>query len=103
MQPDILMGRLSLNDFDSDTRRRAIETVKRIVDIAASRNLGTVAVCSRPDLGLERRDEAKRLLIDSLNDVCSYATQRGVMIIILFGRYRYLLSNRSGILYLLLE
>lgn len=82
MQPDILMKKLSLSDFDSDIRRRSIETMKKIVDIAASRNLGTVAVCSGPDLGLERRDEAKKLFIDSLRNICNYAAQRGVMIIV---------------------
>ena len=82
LQPDILMKRLNLNSLDNEVRREAVGYVKKEVEVAAGRGVRMVALCSGPDLGVERRDEAKSLLIESLSEVCRYAADRDVNILI---------------------
>ena len=74
--PPILMQGLNLNALDPNERSRALDGVKKLVDEAYALNAKILLVCSGRDPGVEKRDEAKNVLIDSLKEVCGYAEER---------------------------
>jgi len=80
MQPDILSGRISLNSTKSDERRKAIELVKNEINLVAQRGIESLAVCSGPDPGPERRSREKDLLVESLIEICKYGAEASVRI-----------------------
>lgn len=81
-QPILLVQKLNLNAFDQRERQQAVDVVKAAVDEAYQLHAGALAVLSGPD-PKERRGEAMRLLVDSLNQICAHAKQQGPMRIIL--------------------
>jgi len=82
MQPDLLSGKINLNSTSADDRRKAISVVKKEIDLSAGRGIKTLAICSGPDPGLERRPREKDLLSESLVEICGYAAEKGVEILI---------------------
>ena len=74
-QPCLLSQKLNLNAFDP------VEQVKACTDEAAEVGAGAVAVLSGVDPG-ERREEAMKLLLDSLRELAGYAKQRGLRFIL---------------------
>ena len=82
LQPDLLMGKLDINALEEEARQKAVNYVIREVDIAAKRGIQTVALCSGPDPGVDKRGQAKELLIDSLNLICDKAARLNVTILI---------------------
>jgi len=82
MQPDLLLGKINLNSTNSDDRRKAIELVKKEIDLTATRGIKSLAICSGPDPGSERRAKEKDLLVKSLEEVCRYAAEKDIKIIV---------------------
>lgn len=80
-QPALLTQKLNLNSFDPGERKRAVDQVKACADEAAEVGAQAVAVLSGPDPG-GRRDEAMKLLIDSLRDLAGYARGKGLRLIL---------------------
>ena len=80
-QPPLLMGKLNLNSFDGGERQKAIDQVKACTDEAAEVGAKAIAVLSGPDPG-EKRDEAMKLLIDSLHQLAAYAKDKGLRLIL---------------------
>ena len=80
-QPALLTQKLNLNSFDPGERKRAVDQVKACADEAAEVGAQSVAVLSGPDPG-GRRDEAMKLLIDSLRDLAGYARGKGLRLIL---------------------
>lgn len=80
MQPDLLSGKINLNSTNSDDRRKAIELVKKEIDLTAARGIRRLAVCSGPDPGPEKRSEERDLLAESLEEICKHASEKGVEI-----------------------
>ncbi len=80
-QPALLTQKLNLNSFDPGDRKRAVDQVKACADEAAEVGAGAIAVLSGPDPG-ERRDEAMKLLIDSLRDLAGYARGKGLRLVL---------------------
>jgi len=80
-QPPLLMGKLNLNSFDPAERKKAVDQVKACTDEAAEVGAKAIAVLSGADPG-ERRDEAMKLLIDSLRELAGYAKERGLRLIL---------------------
>jgi sugar phosphate isomerase/epimerase len=80
-QPPLLMGKLNLNSFDAGERQKAIDQVKACTDEAAEIGAKAIAVLSGPDPG-EKRDEAFRLLVDSLHQLAAYAKDKGLRFIL---------------------
>lgn len=78
MQPDVLSGKINLNSTDNEVRTKAIELVKKEIDLASRRGIRRLGVCSGPDPGPEGRSEEKALLAESLEEICKYAAERGV-------------------------
>jgi sugar phosphate isomerase/epimerase len=81
-QPDLLTKKLDLNSAEGAKRRGAIEYVKLQVEEASKRGLRRLAVCSGPDPGKGGREVARRLLVDSLKEICSHASQLGVEVLL---------------------
>ncbi len=80
-QPCLLSQKLNLNHFDPAERKRAVDQVKACTDEAAEVGAKAIAVLSGVDPG-ERRDEAMKLLIDSLHELARYAKERGLRFIL---------------------
>jgi sugar phosphate isomerase/epimerase len=80
-QPCLLSQKLNLNHFELAERRRAVEQVKACIDEAAEVGAGAVAVLSGADPG-ERREEAFKLLVDSLKELCAHAKTKGLRFIL---------------------
>ncbi len=87
-QPPLLMGKLNLNSFDAGERQKAIDQVKACTDEAAEIGAKAIAVLSGPDPG-EKRDEAMKLLIDSLHQLAAYAKDKGLRFILESFDYKY--------------
>lgn len=72
-QPKMLSNKFNLNHFDRGERNKAIEAVKSSVDEARQLGAEVVRLIAGKDPGDERRPEAKKLLIDSLQQILDYA------------------------------
>jgi sugar phosphate isomerase/epimerase len=79
-QPVILSQKLNLNSLDSGKRKEAVSKIESLVDEAKEIGAGRLTVLSGPDPGGKERDEARKLLIDSLLEICSYAKDKSVSI-----------------------
>jgi len=72
-QPNLLGGKLSLNDPDEAGRQAAVDEVKKSIDAAYELDAKITAVLSGPDPGEAGRDHQMDLLVDSLVELCQYA------------------------------
>ncbi len=72
-QPAMFSQKLSLNALNPDARRRALNQVKNCIHEAAHLGARWVRVVAGKDPGPDRREEAKRLLVESLLQICEYA------------------------------
>lgn len=77
-QPTILTKKLDLNSFDEAKRKEALSTLRPQIDEAKEIGASRFTVLSGPDPGVDKRTEARKLLVDSLLDLCSYGKERGV-------------------------
>ncbi|MCP5514913.1 MAG: TIM barrel protein [Spirochaetales bacterium] len=71
-QPRVLSQKLNLNSFDKAERRKAIEGVKKGIDEAYHIGATSIRVLSGKDPGDEKREEAKKIFVDSLSELCEY-------------------------------
>jgi sugar phosphate isomerase/epimerase len=76
-QPVQLVNKLNLNSFDSAERGKALEMCKACVDEAYEMGAIGVAFLSGADPGPEGRQQATNLLVDSLSQICAYASSKG--------------------------
>jgi len=76
-QPRILGQKLNPSAFDAAVRAKAIDNVKRGIDEAYQLGASSVRVLSGKDPGDEKREEAKKIFIDTLKEWCEYAQQQG--------------------------
>jgi sugar phosphate isomerase/epimerase len=72
-QPAMFSQKLNINALDPEARRRALNQMKNCIREAAQLGARWVRVFSGKDPGPERRGETKRLLIDSLLQICEFA------------------------------
>jgi sugar phosphate isomerase/epimerase len=73
-QPRLLMQGLDLNTTDEVKRKEAIAVLKESVDHALEIGAKRLAFLSGKDPGPEQREKAKELLVDSIQQVCDYAS-----------------------------
>ena len=71
-QPRILPQKLNLNSFDEKERRKAIEGVKKGIDEAYHLGATSIRVLSGRDPGDEKREDAKKIFVDSMMELCEY-------------------------------
>jgi len=81
-QPDILINKLDLNSSNSSARTEAINRIKLEIEKAGERGMGAVGVCSGPDPGQGRREDAKNLLAQSLVELCKRASQYNMNVVL---------------------
>jgi sugar phosphate isomerase/epimerase len=80
-QPCLLSQKLNLNHFDPIERQKAVDQVKACINEAAEVGAGAVAVLSGADPGV-RREEAFKLLVASVSELCGHAKAQGVRFIL---------------------
>ena len=72
-QPKVLSNKFNLNSFDARERSMAVDAIKSSVDEARQLGAEVVRLIAGKDPGDEKRGEAKKLLIDSLQQILDYA------------------------------
>lgn len=75
-QPCLLKNKLNLNDVDAAGRIAAVDMLKSCVDEAAELGAIAMSFLSGKDPGEKKREDARKLLAESVREVCEYA--RGV-------------------------
>ena len=81
-QPLVLIEGRNPSSLDEGIRREAVRALMEVVDDAAAHGVASVALCSGPDPGVDRREDARRALLKSLEELADYAEERGVMIVL---------------------
>ena len=76
-QPKVLSTKLNLNSFDNKERANAISAVKSCVDEAYDLGAEVVRLIAGKDPGDEKREEAKKLLVDSIAQILDYGKDGG--------------------------
>lgn len=76
-QPKVLTLKLNLNSFEEKERKAAISSVKSCVDEAYDLGASVIRLIAGQDPGNGKREEAKKLLIDSLAQIMEYAREEG--------------------------
>ena len=82
-QPRVLSQKLNLNSFDPKERAKAIEGVKKGIEEAYHLGAKSIRVLSGRDPGPEKREEAKKIFAESLNDLCEFSAEFGDAVIYL--------------------
>jgi len=75
--PPILIQKLNMNSLDENVRSNAVKEVKKLVDEAYSLGARILVVLSGPDVEADKRGKAKEQMVKSLEEVCSYAQDKG--------------------------
>ncbi|MEK7826948.1 MAG: TIM barrel protein, partial [Thermodesulfobacteriota bacterium] len=78
-QPRMFALKLNINDFDSKERKRAMSAMKNGVNEAFQLGATCMRVFSGKHPGEEKKEEAKKILIDSLKEICQYTKEQGPM------------------------
>lgn len=76
-QPRLLVNNLNLNSFDEEERKKAVREVKAGVDEAYEIEAKSLAFLSGKDPEEERREQACKLLVSSIKEICDYAKSEG--------------------------
>jgi len=76
-QPRLLVNKLNLNSFDEEERKKAVSEVKAGVDEAYEIEAKSLAFLSGKDPGEEGREQALKLLVSSIKEICDYAKSKG--------------------------
>ncbi len=82
-QPRVLSQKLNLNSFDKNERRKAIEGVKKGIEEAYHLGATSIRVLSGKDPGDEKRAEAKKIFVDSMNELCEFNEDFGNAVLFL--------------------
>jgi len=97
-QPCLLINKANLNDPDKDARNTAVTIVKNAVDEATEIEAEALAFLSGKDPGQEKRAEAKKLLADSVLQICSYAGSRNPELNIILETFDRAIFGKNALL-----
>lgn len=78
-QPKVLGNKLNPNSLDKAERRKAVSSLKSCVEEAYDFGATWVRFISGKDPGDEKREDAKKALIDSLSEIIEYSNELGEM------------------------
>ncbi|MDE2725876.1 MAG: TIM barrel protein, partial [Gemmatimonadota bacterium] len=81
-QPILLGNQLNINAPDVDHRQSAVDAVKAGIDQAEELGAPGCALLSGVDPGPEGREEGLDLLVDSLSQLCDYAGEKNMDIVL---------------------
>ena len=76
-QPRVLSQKLNLNAFDAAERKKALSGVKSGIDEAYHIGASCIRVLSGKDPGDAKREDAKKIFVDSLKELCRYTEELG--------------------------
>lgn len=76
-QPKVLSLKLNLNSLDMKERNSAISSVKSCVDEAYDLGASVIRLIAGQDPGDAKREEAKKLLVDSIGQIMEYGKEEG--------------------------
>ena len=76
-QPRLLINNLNLNSFNEEERKMAVRGIKAGVDEAYEIGAKALAFLSGEDPGEEKREQALKLLVSSIKEICDYAKSKG--------------------------
>jgi sugar phosphate isomerase/epimerase len=76
-QATILAHKLDLNSLIPQQREAAISRIKSAIDEAYSLGASQLSVLSGPVPTVDKREQARELLVDSLTQLCGYAQSKG--------------------------
>ena len=76
-QPRLLINNLNLNSFNEEERKMAVREIKAGVDEAYEIGAKCLAFLSGKDPGEEGREQARKLLVSSIKEICGYAKSKG--------------------------
>jgi sugar phosphate isomerase/epimerase len=76
-QPRLLVKKLNLNSLDKAERQEAVDEVKVGVDEAYEIGATSLAFLSGADPGDQEREQAIKLLVSSVKEICAYAKSKG--------------------------
>jgi len=79
-QPRLLTQGLDINSLDAATRERAVAEMKAGLDEAAEMGITDFGLLSGPYPGAENEAAAMDALTVSMNEVCAYASDRGISV-----------------------
>jgi sugar phosphate isomerase/epimerase len=79
-QPILLGNKADLNSFDDEKRNFAVTLVKGVIDQAYELQAGKLGLLSGPKPD-QQEDKAVGLLVQSLNEICQYARNKGNLVI----------------------
>ncbi|MFY0628008.1 MAG: TIM barrel protein [Reichenbachiella sp.] len=81
-QPRLLTQQLNLNSTDLEHRNKAIATIKEGIDETVELGLTDLGLLSGAYPGEAGKAEAMDLLVDSMDQICTYATEKSVNIVL---------------------
>jgi len=76
-QSRLLINKLNLNSFDEEERKKAVREIKAGIDEAYEMGAKSLAFLSGKDPGEEGREQARKLLVSSIKEICDYAKSKG--------------------------
>jgi sugar phosphate isomerase/epimerase len=77
-QPIELANKLDVNSLDDATRKAAVSKIKEGIDMAADVGASRVAILSGPHPGEDKKAAATDALVDSLDQLITYAKSKGI-------------------------
>jgi len=80
--PMILGGKLNISSLDSSERTKARQALEPYVDQAAEIGARRFVLLSGPDPGEDKRATATQYLIESLQQLCAYARERHMPVVL---------------------
>jgi len=78
-QPRMFTLKLNINDFDPTERAKAMSAMKNGVNEAFQLGATSMRVFSGKHPGEAKKEEAKKILVDSLKEICRYTNEQGPM------------------------
>ena len=76
-QPRMFSNKLNINHFDAGERAKALGMMKNGIDEAYDIGASVARVFSGTHPGAEKHEEAKKILIESLMEVCEFTKSQG--------------------------
>jgi len=76
-QPRMFSNKLNINHLDPVERKKAMSMMKNGIDEAYDLGASCARVFSGKHPGEEKKEDAKKILIDSLKEICEYTKEQG--------------------------
>jgi len=82
LQPFTLSETGNISSLNENNRKKAVEEIKRMIEISSKRGIKVVGLSSGADPGKEKREEARKKLVESLVEICKFSESLGANVIL---------------------